>query len=107
MMTETEILGRIGRMSQERLQVCITRAWVRPAQSSAGHVFDETDLARLTLITELSDDLGVNDDALPLILNLLDEVSTLRRRIRELDQALAEQGPDICEAVIARLQERR
>ncbi|MDK2776548.1 MAG: chaperone modulator CbpM [Pseudomonadota bacterium] len=103
MMTENEVLQRIGRLDRERLQLCIRHTWVRPLLSAQGHVFDETDLARLTLITELTEDLGVNDEALPLILNLLDEVNTLRRHMRAVDQALGEQGTEVCAAVLERL----
>lgn len=103
MMTERELLDRLGRLSVERLELCVTRAWVRPRQSERGQVFDDTDLARLRLIVELTEDMEVNDEAVPVILTLLDEVSTLRRRMRALDLALRGQGPETCEAVIARL----
>ncbi|RWR46908.1 hypothetical protein EOW66_20075 [Sinirhodobacter huangdaonensis] len=104
MMTEAEILDRIGRLSAERLTLCVTRAWVRPRLSEAGPAYDETDLARLRLIVELTEDMEVNDEAVPLILGLIDEVSALRRRIRALDAALGAEGPAVCDAVIARLQ---
>ncbi|WP_116132505.1 chaperone modulator CbpM [Tropicimonas sp. IMCC34043] len=105
MMTESDILDRVGRLSVERLQVCVTRAWVRPRQSERGRVFDETDLARLRLIVELTEDMDVNDEAVPMILTLIDEVSTLRRRMRAVDAAMSQQGAEACEALIARLRQ--
>ncbi|MGD9918842.1 MAG: chaperone modulator CbpM [Paenirhodobacter sp.] len=103
MLTETEILARIEGLSAERLTVCVTRSWVRPRLGEAGPVYDDTDLARLRLIVEMTEDMAVNDEAVPLILHLLDEVTSLRRRIRALDAAMTAEGPELCEAVIARL----
>jgi chaperone modulatory protein CbpM len=92
MMSEAEILTRIAGLTPDRLTLCVTRAWVRPRLSDAGQVFDDTDLARLRLIVELSEDMAVSDETMPLILNLLDEVTTLRRRMRSLDAALGAEG---------------
>lgn len=91
-MTETEILTRIDRLTAERLTLCLRRDWVRPRASASGALFDQTDLARLGLIVELTEDMAVNDAAVPLILGLIDEVSTLRRRIRNLDAAVTAEG---------------
>ncbi|PRX08382.1 UNVERIFIED_ORG: chaperone modulatory protein CbpM [Martelella mediterranea] len=105
-MTKTQVLERIGRLSAERLEICVTRAWVKPREGERGPAFDETDLARLQFIVELTEDLEVNDDAVPVILGLMDELSTLRRRMRALDEALNVEGEDVREAVIARLRDR-
>lgn len=100
MMTEAEILTRVDRLTEDRLTVCIARSWVRPLASGEG--FTETDLARLRLIVELTEDLAVNDEAVPVILNLIDEVSGLRRRMRVFDHALAS-APDLRARVLERL----
>ncbi len=101
MMTEAEILTRVARLTHDRLTVCVTQSWVRPRQSDAGQVFDDTDLARLRLIVELTEDMAVNDEAVPLILNLIDEVSALRRRMRAVDAALGAEG--LRETLVQRL----
>lgn len=103
MITETEILTRINRLTQERLTVCIARAWVRPQRSAIEHVFDEADVARLRLIVDLTEDMAVNDDSVPLILNLIDEVSGLRRRMHVVNAALAE-TPQLRDTVIAQIE---
>ncbi|WP_374271598.1 chaperone modulator CbpM [Paenirhodobacter enshiensis] len=102
MMTETEILARIDRLTEERLTLCLAQDWVHPLTSDEATGFDETDLARLRLIVELTEDLEVNDAAVPLILNLIDEVSGLRRRMRAVDSALGEM-PELRARLIARL----
>ena len=106
-MTETEVLTRVQRLSHERLSVFIEQSWVKPMRSDQGPAFDETDVARLSLIVELTEDMAVNDEAVPVILGLLDEVSALRKRMKALDAALSAEGPDVCDAVIGRLRQRR
>ncbi|MBB4121230.1 chaperone modulator CbpM [Martelella radicis] len=106
-MTKTEVLERFGRLSAERLEICVTRSWVKPRQGERGPAFDETDLARLQLIVELTEDLEVNDEAVPVVLGLMDELNSLRRRMKALDRALNAEGEDVRAAVIKRLQERR
>lgn len=88
MMTETEVIADIDGLSRRRLEICIRESWVTPAQSERGYVFDELDLARLRLIAELANDLLIDDHAMPVILSLIDQMHGLRRRLRELDDAL-------------------
>ncbi|WP_052699715.1 chaperone modulator CbpM [Martelella endophytica] len=106
-LTETEVLTRVRRLNAERLSICVTEAWVKPRRSERGPAFDETDIARLSLIVELTEDMAVNDEAVPVILDLLDEVSTLRRRMKALDSALSGLEPKLREAVLARIREVR
>lgn len=61
----------------------IEEAWIRPADPES-LFFDEEDLARLELIRELQRDLGVNDEAVPIILQLLDQIHLLRLRVSQI-----------------------
>lgn len=66
----------------------IAREWVRPDGNGEDYAFHAIDVARIRLILELRGDLGLNDDALPIVLSLLDQLYDLRRRMRELAAAL-------------------
>ena len=46
--------------------------------------FSDIDLARARLIADLRGDLGVNDEAIPVVLDLIDQIHGLRRLVREL-----------------------
>ncbi len=70
------------------LTAWIDRRWVLPTRAEEGYVFDEADLARLRLICELRRDLMIDDEALPVVLSLLDQVYALRRTIRTLGRAI-------------------
>lgn len=54
----------------------ITYHWVNPADPKDLEL-DEEDLARIRLIWELKQDLGVNDESVPIILHLIDELNHL------------------------------
>ena len=66
------------------LETWVELGWVRPRGSPSVHEFSHVDLARARLISDLRDDLGVNDDAVPIILDLIDQIYGLRRLVREL-----------------------
>ena len=45
--------------------------------------FDEEDLARIQLIQELREDFGVNDEAVPIILHLIDQLNLIQLELRQ------------------------
>ena len=51
---------------------------INPDQEEEGWLFDAEDLARLNLIRDLREELGVNDEAIPIILHLVDQLNSLR-----------------------------
>lgn len=72
------------------LHAWIEQNWVLPVEDDGEFFFDETDVARVRLIAELRNDLGVNEDAVPVVLRLLDQVYSLRRALAELSDAIHE-----------------
>jgi chaperone modulatory protein CbpM len=60
----------------------IRREWVlieHPFEREAEMRMDDEDLARIRLIQDLRADLGVNDESVPIILHLVDQLHALRR----------------------------
>jgi chaperone modulatory protein CbpM len=72
------------------LHAWIEQNWVLPVEKEGDFLFDETDVARVKLIAELRNDLGVNEDAIPVVLRLLDQVYSLRRALADLNEAIQE-----------------
>jgi chaperone modulatory protein CbpM len=72
------------------LHAWIEQNWVLPVEQEGDFLFDETDVARVKLIAELRNDLGVNEDAIPVVLRLLDQVYSLRRALADLNEAIQE-----------------
>jgi chaperone modulatory protein CbpM len=71
-------------LTHEDLRRWIDNAWVRPDGEPGQYRFHEIDVARLRLIVELRDDLGVDETALPVVLSLLDQLYETRRQMRRL-----------------------
>ncbi len=86
----TQVSG-VGRQDVENW---ITHGWVRPDGAPGQYVFHEIDVARVRLIRELHHEMQVNEEALPVVLSLLDQVYALRRRMREIGEALSRNTSD-------------
>jgi chaperone modulatory protein CbpM len=99
------VLRLIGDLQAEELRRWIAERWVRPETLASGYVFHEVDVARVRLIRELRYDLAIDEETLPVVLGLLDQVYALRRRLGRLQAAIDEQPPAIRQALRARLSE--
>ncbi len=77
-----------ARFDEEMLREWVAAGWVTIEASAIGEPLSEADQARCDLICDLRQDMGVNDDGIDVILNLLDQIHGLRRVLREtLDHA--------------------
>lgn len=85
---ETEIVQRSDRITRRRLRFWLRRGWVVPQESPAGPRFDGADLARLRLICELKDEINLSNDAVAVVLSLLDQLHSVRHEFRTLGQAI-------------------
>lgn len=97
------LMRLIGGLQEAELRHWIDERWVRPEAVSEGYVFREVDVARVRLIVELRRDLAIDEEALPVVLQLLDQIYALRRRLRAMSEALDAQPEAVREAVQARL----
>jgi chaperone modulatory protein CbpM len=98
-----QVLATVGRVSRHDLTLWIERRWVRPHHEGGGYVFTELDVARITLICDMRHDMAIDDEAMPVVLGLLDQVYGLRTRLRHLADAVAAQPEEVRLAVAAEL----
>ncbi len=98
-----DVLAEV-RVERTEILTWIEASWVRPDADTAGPQFGPIDVARLHLIRELRHDLALDPEAIPVVLSLVDEMYTLRRRLGALARALAETAPEVRSAVRARCQ---
>ena len=87
------VLTLVSGLQRPDLERWIVHRLVLPDSTAGGYAFQEVDVARIRLIRELRDDLSVNEEALPIVLSLLDQLYEVRRRMRELGQALGRTAP--------------
>jgi chaperone modulatory protein CbpM len=76
------------RIERIELESWIEREWVLPAREDNGYIFSETDLARVELICDLTHDLALSEDAMGVVLPLLDQVYALRASLRRVADAI-------------------
>ena len=76
------------RLERIELETWISREWVLPVREDGGYIFTETDLARVELICDLTHDLDLSEDAMGVVLPLLDQVYALRASLRRVADAI-------------------
>jgi chaperone modulatory protein CbpM len=84
MITLDILRARFTALREGDLQRWIGEGHVRAERQADDLVFQEIDVERVRLILELRDVMQVNEEALPVVLSLLDQLYALRRRLRDL-----------------------
>jgi chaperone modulatory protein CbpM len=82
----------------------VEQGWVVPDSEGADFVFREIDVARVRLIHDLRHDMAIAEDAVPLVLSLLDQVYELRSGMRAILHALSSQPEDVRAAILGALE---
>lgn len=99
------IVGLFPDLEAVELSDWIERRWVQPEAAEGGSwVFHEIDVARVRLIYDLRRELDVEEETVPLVLSLLDQVYELRCTLKAMTRALGTQPPEVQAAVLAALE---
>jgi chaperone modulatory protein CbpM len=98
-MTLDELLLRHAGLERRQLHSWIEEGWVRPERSGESWSFAAVDIARVELILEIRREFAIDDDALPVVLSLIDQLYALRRQMRRLCDALSAQPPEVQAAI--------
>ena len=106
MLTRAQLVATVQGVTAERLTYWIEMGFVVPEKEDGEPQFAEIDVARVRLLYELETDLALDTDAIALLLSLLDQVYSLRGRMRAMSEAIARQPPEVREAICALLSGR-
>lgn len=99
MIGRDELLRRCAGLDRADLARWVENRWVRPDEDGGHWRFHEVDIARVELIIEIRREFAVDDEALALVLGLLDQVYSLRRQLHRLSDALERQPAEIRDAI--------
>ena len=99
MISLEELLRRHTALDRREVVAWVKNRWVLPERRGRTWIFYEVDVARVELILEIRQEFAIDEEALPLVLGLLDQVYDLRRQLRRMCDALAAQPPDVQDAV--------
>ena len=98
-----EIVERFAELEAGELSRWVENRWIVPeadgGQENERWVFHEVDVARVELILDIRREFALDEEALSLVLGLLDQVYSLRRQMRRLCHALETQPPEIRDAI--------
>jgi chaperone modulatory protein CbpM len=103
-MIDSAAVCRLYGLEIGELEHWIVEQWVLPESGAAGYVFHEVDVARVRLIVEMKRELAIDEEAIPVVLRLLDQLYALRRRLKAVTAALDTLPPELRDAVMAKLE---
>lgn len=96
-----EVCSRFPDLAPQQAVLWIERHWLRAEPApGGGWLLTEVDVARLTLLVELHITLDLDEEAIPLVLSLLDQLYDARRALRALAAAVEAQPAPVRRAVL-------
>ena len=107
MTTFEELLQAHDRLTTIHVERWVARGLLRPSADGEDWVFEPVDVARVRLLAELTDQMGFDDDSVETVVDLLDQVHTLRRQLHQLGLAIGCQPTETRESIAVALKDMR
>jgi chaperone modulatory protein CbpM len=102
-LSEEEALAAVGRLDRTRLARFVRAEVIRPADAGGRLVYRQVDIARIELLCDLCDDFDLEDEALALVMQLVDQLHGTRSDLVTLMRALGEEPEEVRVRVMERL----
>jgi chaperone modulatory protein CbpM len=96
---ETKISGRLQGVTIERLQVWVQKGWIRPTVKAGEPYFTKADMARAAFVHDLQELMELDEETVPIVLKLIDQIHGLRRELKMLLQAIDQQPESVREQI--------
>jgi len=107
MTTLAELLRVNDRLTTMHVERWVARGLLRPTADGEQWIFEPVDVARARLLADLTSDLGFDEEAVETVVDLLDQVHTLRRQLHQLGLAIGQQPTHTREAIAVALSDLR
>ncbi len=107
MTTLDELLRVHGRLTTVHVEHWVRRGLLRPSAEGDAWIFEPVDVARANLLADLADDMGFDEESVEMVVDLLDQINTLRRQLHQLGLAIGRQSPETREAIAVALKDLR
>ncbi|MCY0095468.1 chaperone modulator CbpM [Hoeflea ulvae] len=102
-----EIISLVPDLNREDLDRWIEDALIEAEQEAGAPALSEMQFARVRLICSLRFDMDVEEETLPVVLDLLDQLHDTRARLYTLSQAVMAQDETVKGAVLQALSQRK
>ncbi|MFT6452987.1 MAG: chaperone modulatory protein CbpM [Halocynthiibacter sp.] len=86
-----QVINRVASLTAERLTHFERLHIVTPITTPDGPRYRSLDVRRVTLLCELTDDFEVNEDALVIIMSLLDQLHGAHSKLEQVVRAIGEE----------------
>ena len=96
-----------ARIDNAELETWISAGWLQPDTRKNDAAFAEIDLARVQLISDLTKDMGLNEEGIAVALALVDQLHGVRQILRDLLDAISAQPEDARSAILSAVHSAR
>ena len=93
--SEQEVVEIVAALTRKRLVSFVQAEIVLPLQSEAGPQFRQMDIARIELCCELCDQFDLHDEALGMVMSLVDQLHGVRAELRAVLAAIEAEKSDV------------
>ena len=95
--SEDQVIAAVATLTRTQLVSFIEAEIIVPLHTEDGIVFRQVDLVRIELLCELTEHFSLNDDALSIIISLIDQLHSTRGELDSLLQAIKDEPGDVRE----------
>lgn len=93
--SEDEAIAAVARLTRPQLSAFIKAEIVVPLQTETGPAFRQIDLVRMELLCELSEEFSLDEDALGIVISLIDQLHAVRGELHRVLQAVEAEPEDV------------
>ena len=104
--SEDEVVATVPGLTRARLVKFVAARIVWPVQGEQGAVYRRVDVARLELLRDLADDFELPDDALAVVMSLVDQLHSVRADLRAVCRAITQEPAEVRERLTVVLRGR-
>lgn len=97
--SEDEVITAVARLTRTQLVAFVEARVVTPMQSEKGPVYGQMDVVRIELLCELSEEFELGDDALGVVISLIDQLHGVRAELRAVVDAVSSEPVDVSDRV--------
>ncbi len=92
--SEDETIAAVHRLTRTRLSAFVSAEAIRPVRGPVGACYTRVDIARLELLCDLTEGFELEDDALGLVVALVDQLHAARADLAALMRAISQEPPE-------------
>jgi chaperone modulatory protein CbpM len=104
--SEEEVVQTVHGLTRTRLTAFVQAEIVTPVRGERGPVYRQVDVARLQLLHDLSDQFEMSDDALAVVMTLIDQLHAVRADLRSVLRAITDEPVEVRQRLGLAIQRR-